>query len=139
MIQSRAMTKRKKGFLESEAWAAFRKEYESADDRSCALLCASYLENCLEVLVAEALAHPDKAKAELLAETMPLGTFSAKIKMALCLNIIDEMTFSDLNCIRKIRNEFAHGLHGLTFTADPIRSWCSALQFPEDSRHAVPW
>lgn len=56
------MAKQKaKLFLDSTAWEQFRKEYESSDDRSCALLCAAYLDNCLEILVLEALAHREEA------------------------------------------------------------------------------
>ena len=127
------MAKQKaKEFLDSTAWEQFRKEYESSDDRSCALLCAVYLEHCLEILVLEALAHREEAHRGLLTEMMPLGTFSAKIKIALCLNLIPESFYKDLNIIRKIRNAFAHQLHGLAFSADPIRSWCDNLIFPED-------
>ena len=61
---------------------------------------------------------------------MPLGTFSAKIKMALCLNIIRKSDFDDLNKIRKIRNTFAHQLHGLIFDNDPVKSWARSLKFP---------
>lgn len=127
------MAKRKeKEFLDSDSWEQFRQEYESSDDRSCALLCAAYLDNCLEILVLDTLAHREKAKKELFSETMPLGTFSAKTKIAYCLNLIPDLIYKDLNTIRKIRNIFAHQLHGLSFSTEPIHSLCNNLLTPED-------
>ncbi len=127
------MAKQKaKLFLDSTAWEQFRKEYESSDDRSCALLCAAYLDNCLEILVLEALAHREEAYKGLFLDMRPLGTFSAKIKIAFCLNIIPKSFYDDLNIVRNIRNAFAHQLHGLKFSAAPICSWCDNLMLPID-------
>ncbi len=93
------MAKRcEKRFLDPKSWEQFRIEYESSDDRSCALLCAAYLDNCLEILVLEALIHKDEARKGLFSEMMPLGTFSAKIKIAYCLNLIPESIYKDINC-----------------------------------------
>ncbi len=127
------MAKQKeKRFLDSKSWEQFKNEYEISDDRSCALLCAAYLDNCLEILVLAALVHKDEARKGLFAEMGPLGTFSAKTKIAYCLNLIPESVYKDLNAIRKIRNIYAHQLHGLSFSAEPILSECNKLILPDD-------
>lgn len=119
-----------KEFLDSTKWEKFRQEYEASDDRSCALLCAAYLDNCLEILVLEALPHEKQAHKNLFSETKPLRTFSAKIEIAFCLGLIPKSFYDDLNSIRKIRNDFAHKLHGLKFSTEPVKSWCENLTLP---------
>ena len=126
------MAKEPKQFLDRDAWDAFRKEYESADDRSCAILCTSYLDNSLEVLLLQTLANQDVAKAHLFSEMQPLGTLGAKITMAHCLNLIDETTLADLRTIKRIRNSFAHKLDGLSFSSNPILGWTKELLFPQE-------
>jgi len=127
------MTKQKfKEFLNPQDWEKFRKEYESSDDRSCALLCAAYLENCLEILILDTLLHKDEAYQGLFRDIAPLGTFNAKTKIAFCLNLLPEIVYKDLNTIRDIRNKFAHKLHGLSFSVDPILSLCNKLLTPDD-------
>lgn len=126
------MQKPPKKILGDEEWESFRKRYESADDRTCAILCASYVDDCLFILIRDTLLGSGKARDGLLADMMPLSSFSARIKLAFCLNVIHDSVFADLNGIREIRNAFAHQVSDLSFAKDPIRSKCLALTFPED-------
>ena len=126
------MRKPPKQILRAEAWESFRNRYESADDRTCAILCASYVDDCLFILTQDALLGSGKARDGLLSDMMPLSSFSARIKLAYCLNIIHDTVFADLNGIREIRNAFAHQVSDLSFAKDPIRSKCLGLVFPED-------
>ena len=64
---------------QTATWEQFRKEYETSDDRSCALLCTSYLDHCLKILILESLTHKEDAYKSLFSEMMPLGTFSTKV------------------------------------------------------------
>lgn len=127
------MAKRpKKQFLTDEAWENFRQRYESSDDRSCAILCASYLDECLDVMIRNAILGNKAAIDELLSDMRPLSSFSAKINFAFCLNLIHDIVYNDLHRIRRIRNAFAHQVDDLTFATDPVRSWCFAFEFPKD-------
>ena len=117
--------------LDSEDWQQFRRQYESSDDRSCAILCAAYLDDCLDVVVRNALLGNENAIKGLLDEMMPLSSFSAKIKLAFCLNLINESIFHDLDLVRKIRNKFAHKVVNLKFNEDPIENWCFSFDCPE--------
>jgi len=130
-LEHKVAKKKQKAFLDSNSWEQFRQEFTNADDRSCALLGAAYLDHCLELLLLRALVKCE-ATDNLLGETNPLGTFSAKIKMAFSLNLIPLVIFQDLEVIRKIRNAFAHQLNGLFFSCDPIESLARRLKFPED-------
>jgi hypothetical protein len=126
------MAKSSKQFLTPEAWTDFRERYESSDDRSCAILCASYVDDCLDVMIRNALMGNKDAIDGLLSDMMPLSSFSAKINIAFCLNLVHDTVYEDLHRIRKIRNAFAHRVADLTFGTDPVRSWCLDMVFPED-------
>ena len=126
-----SMTK-SRAFLTAAEWSEFRREYENSDDRSCVLICAAYIDRCLEILISESLLHHEVLDRSLLTGMMPLGTFSARISLAFCLNLIPSIYHEDFNTIRKIRNIFAHELHGISFDTESVRSRCAALSVPED-------
>jgi DNA-binding MltR family transcriptional regulator len=44
------------------------------------------------------------------------------------MGLISESMFHDLNIMRKIRNKFAHQMHGYTFDEPAIVSWCNSLK-----------
>jgi len=124
-----ARRKATKEFLSSSEWELFRKEHIAADDRSCAILLVSYLDNCLHVLASKVLG-PASSTKELLGDMMPLGTFSSRIKLARSLNVIPQAIYADLNRVRSIRNAFAHQLHGLSFDKNPIYDYAMTLATP---------
>lgn len=126
------MARPPKQFLAPEDWSDFRERYESSDDRSCAILCAAYLDDCLDVLVRSALMGNNDAKNRLFSDMMPLSSFSAKINIAFCLSLIHDTVYDDLHRIRRIRNEFAHRIVDLNFSVEPVQSLCFALVFPRE-------
>lgn len=66
---------------------------------------------------------------ELLSNNGPLGTFSARIRVACALAWISDDVQSDLNLIRSIRNEFAHNFdHALSFADQAIADKWRALR-----------
>lgn len=124
------MSKKAKGFSDQQAWEGFLQEFANGDDRTCALLSASLLDYWLEMMLLQAFVNRDEARQQLLADRMPLGTFSAKIELAYCLNLIPKFARDDLNLIRRIRNDFAHHLGALTFKENSLRSRCLELKTP---------
>jgi hypothetical protein len=56
--------------------------------------------------------------------------FAAKIDIGLLLGIIEKKQYAELHLLRKIRNEFAHGIENLTFDTDKIKSKCDAFPAP---------
>ena len=123
--------KKPKSFLDSTAWESFEKEYSRTDDRSTAILLSAYLDICLEVLLRECIVNSGEVE-DLFGEQGSLGTFSAKIDMAYAINLLPKTFRADLHQIRKIRNRFAHDLHGLTFSTNDIQNHCRALTTPKD-------
>jgi hypothetical protein len=93
---------------ESEDAAARRRiqVLYAESDRGCALVGAAILEESLANLLRASFV-PGTAE-ELLGQDRPLGTFSARIKAARAIGLIDKTDFTDLELVRKIRNDTAH-------------------------------
>jgi Mannitol repressor len=117
-------------FLRDYDWIHFRTQYEATDDRSCAILFAAYLDNCLEEAFLNITKHPNDTRKKLLNDTAPLGTLSAKIDLMWVLGHLSEPVYRDLHLLRKIRNEFAHNVTASSFNNEPVRSWCLELRLP---------
>jgi mannitol operon repressor len=95
------------------------------------LISTGYLEQMLkEILVAFLM--KEKVVDELFeGGNAPLGTFSARAKLAFTLGLISEHEFHDIDLIRRIRNEFAHDMKA-SFLNDGVKSRCGKL------KHKVP-
>lgn len=124
-----------KAFLGSENWPSYLSEYEQSDDRSCALIIASYLDQCLEILLRQSFVDARLAD-DLLVDNGPLGTFAAKIKLARSLNLISGRLYHDIQLVRKLRNHFAHNFESAQFNQDPALSWCRSMEIPKKLKYA---
>lgn len=99
-------------------------EMLSESDRGCILTGASVLDDLLAGLLKKRLGrteHVSKlAMGPLFASMGPLSSFSARIKLAYCLDLISQWEFDDLELIRRIRNKAAHEYTSRTFTDNEI-------------------
>jgi hypothetical protein len=110
-------------------WFNFSKESIADSDRGCAMLLVAFLERHLEELLRSAFIQNKNVVAPLFQYPGPLSTFSAKIRIAYCLRLIHPYEYRDLTRINKIRNRFAHELHGLSFRKDKeISKLCQSLE-----------
>jgi hypothetical protein len=112
-------------------------DYEEPNDRAIVIVGATFLETLLEHLLYAFLIDDKKKTEKLFGYGGPLGTFSGKIKMAYCLGLIYKPVRDDLNCVRKIRNEFAHNLYA-SFENRRIAQWAQALQWHRISYVSSP-
>lgn len=80
----------------------------------------------LRAILTNSFIDDKKAIEELLDSD--LSTFSSRTKTAYCMGLISESMFHDLNIIRKIRNKFAHKMHGYSFDEPEIVDWCNSLK-----------
>jgi hypothetical protein len=105
---------------------AFSGPFRAESDRACAVLGAALLDARLESLYDRRLRD---SKQELLSSNGPLGTFSARIRLARALVWISEDVRYDLDQVRSIRNEFAHNFdHELSFSTQSIADKCRTLR-----------
>jgi hypothetical protein len=115
---------------------AFMAEFQDETDRGAALVGAALIDQMLKETL-EAFLVDGNASAELLEDgNGPLGTFSARTKAAFCLGLIASDEYHECNLIRKIRNKFAHALHGTSFHTGRIVELCLNLKlvFPVAER-----
>jgi mannitol operon repressor len=115
----------------------FLRELQTESDRGLALVAASVLDDKLRGVLASFFVEGNAASSLLDSGNAPLGTLSARADACLALGLIDDVEHAEITLVRKVRNEFAHGLHGTTFQTEPIRGYCSSLKsdLPEGAGH----
>lgn len=126
-----------------EYFSRFLQEFQSETDRGAALVGAALIDTRLECLLCSHLISDEIAGELVVGNSAPLGTFSARIKMAYALCLITELEFKECEIVRRVRNEFAHSVHGLTFGSQKPAALCQNLKantpdgarFGGDPRH----
>jgi DNA-binding MltR family transcriptional regulator len=123
-------------------WKGFYEELQSESPRAAVIIASAFLDAQLRELIARSLVDDEKEVDELLGTEnkpdRPLSSFSARIRTAYCMGLIGESMRHDLNVIRKIRNKFAHKMHGYSFDAPEIVSWCKSIRFAKMITDAIP-
>src|SRR5690606_30701176 len=84
----------------------FRRELSKESDRGCAMLAASHIDYMLELLLTRIMAGNKSHHEQLFSFNGPFGTFSSKILVCYSLGLISSDALTDIQIIRKIRNEF---------------------------------
>lgn len=110
-----------------QATASFTKQ----TDRGSALIATAWVDNALEVYLRAYFRSDEKTANEILRPDGPLGSFSARIKLAYLLGIIEPTAFRDLEIVRAIRNDFAHVRQPMKFTDPSIKNRCKHLHAVE--------
>jgi len=119
----------KKKKIEDVDIEAFSEKFNTETDIACAVLGAAILDARLDDLFRNRLSC---FKTELLGNMSPIGTFSARIRLACALDWVSGEIQTDLDTIRSIRNDFAHGIdHELTFASSSISDRCKNLKTAE--------
>ncbi len=109
-------------------FSVFLSEFQSETDRGAALVGAALIDQKLADTL-RSFFVAGKVAGELLdSGTAPLGTFSARIKLAHALGLIDSFELAECGLIRKVRNEFAHSIHGTTFSEPKVATLCERLE-----------
>jgi len=108
-------------------------QHDSArgSDRLAALLAAAFVENALRVALLSRFRPDEKGKGHMElfeGDNAPLRDFAAKISVGYVLRLFGQETLSDLQCIKGVRNVFAHSLMTMDFTTPQIVEVCSHLQ-----------
>ena len=112
-------------------------EQQSTDDRTIAIIAASYLDELLEHILVSFMVDDEKEMKRLVSFDGPMGTYSSRTTSAYCLGLIPSTVRDDLRTVGKIRNKFAHQLEA-SFDVEPIRAWCFSLKWHEFSMMMKP-
>ncbi len=94
---------------------------------------AAYLDDILGSLFEAVFIADKKLAPRLLTGLGPIASFYSRIELAAALGLISKTEHHDLNLIRKIRNDLAHGHGQHTFESDSIKQRCDKLKLPDDS------
>ena len=106
----------------------FAAEFQRESDRATAVLAAALLDERLRQLLAAYLIDDEKEVSLLLEPEQPLGSFGARVRTAYCLGLLDKDLYRVLLNVKKVRNSFAHELHGLTFDDPAVAAPCAQLR-----------
>jgi hypothetical protein len=117
-------------FRVNEGLLEFARQFDYAEpnDRAVAVIGPAYLDNLLYEVLSAFLVEEDKESEKLLEPEGALGAFGSRIRACYCLGLIGDVVMSDLRCIGKIRNRFAHRVTA-SFADDDVVSWCKALRW----------
>ena len=95
-----------------EVFHGFLEEFISESDRASIILASAEMEVRLELLFTKFLKTNSELRQSLFSFVGPLGSFSARIKMAYALNLITKEFYELLDIFRDIRNKIVHkGVH----------------------------
>jgi len=128
--------------LDEYKWDIFFEEFQKETPRAAVIIYSAFLDSLLRDLIGSFMVDDAKKVDKLLgtddgSET-PLSSFSTRIKTAYCLGLVTKKEFDDLNLIRRMRNRFAHRLHGYSFEDQEIIAWCNSLQTPIMFKDVLP-
>ncbi|WP_220377573.1 MltR family transcriptional regulator [Hydrogenophaga borbori] len=123
---------------EDQAFGGFNlltKSLRDLDDRGLVLSLSAFAEDALGSLL-KAFMHPCEATTQLLEGfNAPLGTLSSRIKAAYSLGLTTKEQFSDLERLRKIRNEFAHEWRPLSLSQPKLAALVAAMNYSGIDNH----
>lgn len=111
--------------------ADYVEELKRETDRGLPLVAAALIDDRLKETLRAFFCVPKAASKLLDGGTAPLSTFSARTEACRALGLIDCYEFAEIGLIRKIRNEFAHAKHGLTFGSEHVIGLCASLKFDD--------
>jgi hypothetical protein len=117
-----------------EYFARFHAEISAENNhRGAVILLASNTEICLRYAIRRHLAKTDYTETEqLLYRTGgPLRSFEAKIRVGYTMGIYGAQTKNNLDCIKGLRNAFAHAVIPIDFDTPEVNAVCEQMTMPE--------
>jgi DNA-binding MltR family transcriptional regulator len=107
--------------------AIHRSTLEQNTNRADAITWACQIEQALQVLLRTGMIVGPEVDKLFDDSDGPLSSFAAQIKCAWAIGLIDGELRKDLDCIRKVRNRFAHENEQTLFSSSPVREWFRQL------------
>ena len=124
--------------IDSKQWSGFFDELRSESDRGGTILASMWIDNLLERKLRALFTQGNSdTRRKLFDLNGPFSGFSSKILAAYSLGWIDSDIFHDINLVRKIRNLFAHELHGIDLESPGLQRLIEKFKIP--SRYYHDW
>ena len=122
--------------IDSKQWSGFFNELRSESDRGATILASVWIDNLLKrKLKALFRKGNSDTRRKLFDMNGPFSGFSSKILAAYSLGWIDSDIFHDINLVRKIRNIFAHELHGIDLETPKLQRLIEKFTIPSRYHH----
>lgn len=112
----------------AEDLARFVEELKRETDRGLPLVAAALIDDRLTETLRAFFCEVSSAEKLLDDGNAPISTFSSRTEACYALGLIDEFEYTEIGLIRKVRNEFAHEKHGVSFLSPRIQGLCSSLK-----------
>jgi DNA-binding MltR family transcriptional regulator len=110
------------------AFNEFLTEFQGETDRAAAVLAAAFADELLKALLSASFVDNSRMVQGLLGRDGAAATFSARVALAYAIGLISHDEADDLDRLRRIRNDFAHQLHGLSFGTQRIKDLANAFR-----------
>ena len=124
--------------IDSKQWSGFFDELRLESDRGGTILASVWIDNLLERKLRALFTQGNSDTRRKLFDPLgPFSGFSSKILAAYSLGWIDSDIFHDINLVRKIRNLFAHELHGIDLESPRLQRLIEKFKIP--SRYYHDW
>jgi len=117
-----------KFYEDPSLYIRFLDHIKEETDRGAVLSGAALLEEMLGELISRFLRNVKSTKDLLNGFNAPIGTFSARIKMAHSLGLITDEEYENIEKVRKIRNFLAHEWDNVSFDNQDLKSLCKSLR-----------
>ena len=113
-------------------FSAFHDEVNrEKNDRGAAILLACHVERCLRYAIAHNLTEIKDAHDVLFSARPSLHGFNGKIQFGNERRLFGKETKKNLECIKAIRNAFAHAIIPISFDTIEVRNVCEEMTMPE--------
>lgn len=101
----------------------FEREVAAETDRGVIIVAATLMDGALETMFRNVLVPVASGNDELFeGSAAPLGTFHARILLAHRMGLVSARTARELHLFRKMRNDCAHNLHGVSFDTTAMKN-----------------
>ncbi|QBP73857.1 transcriptional regulator [Herbaspirillum huttiense] len=123
----------------AEDLAKFVEELKRETDRGLSLVAAALIDDRLTETLRSFFCEVQSTAKLLDDGSAPLSSFSSRTEACYALGLIDEFEYNEIGLIRKVRNEFAHQKHGMSFSSPRIQGLCSTLKsdLPKDAGYPL--
>ncbi|MES1934413.1 hypothetical protein T35B1_17501 [Salinisphaera shabanensis T35B1] len=111
----------------SANFAAATDSLRAESDRGSVIVAGAWMEDLLSDAIQKRLLPSPEQNDKLFGPRGPLGTFAAKIDIAHRVSLITREVRKSLHICRRLRNDFAHVAHPISFDTESVKDRVTEL------------